>query len=264
MRDVTVVLAAMLWVAATSAVGAQKTGGSNPAVGNADAMARGSLLFRARCASCHGLDARGVSGPDLTTALAGMGDEQFFRTVRSGRGTDMPRFGSDQTSDAQVWEILAHLRGAAHGEVTDAPRGDAGNGRRIFQSRCAACHRVNGRGGALGPDLTRIGSTRSPSALARKVRDPNQVRVAGYRPVTAVLGDGRRVRGVIKNEDAFSIQIMDLSERIQGFSKTQLRELVRETRSPMPVFGPEQLSDADLNDLVSHLTTLRRSEPGVP
>jgi hypothetical protein len=88
--------------------------------------------------------------------------------------------------------------------------------------------------------------------------------VPGYRPITVVLGDGRRVRGVIKNEDAFSIQIMDLSERIQAFSKRDLREIVRETRSPMPAFGAAQVSDAALNDLVSHLTTLRRHEPGVP
>jgi putative heme-binding domain-containing protein len=264
MRDWKVWIAATIWVVGANTVGAQQARTPNPAEGNAEAVARGSLLYRARCAGCHGLDAKGVSGPDLTVALAGMSDERFIRTVRSGQGTDMPRFGSDQTSDLQVREMLAHLRGLARGEVAEAVNGNTANGGRIFQARCAGCHRVDGKGGALGPDLTRIGAIRSPAALARKVRDPNQVPVPGYRPVTVVLSDGRRVRGVAKNEDAFSIQIMDLSERIQGFSKRDLREIVREPRSPMPVFGAAQLNDADLNDLVSHLATLRRTEPRVP
>jgi putative heme-binding domain-containing protein len=260
MRDCKILIAtAMLWIAGASVVGAQNARTSNPVEGNAEAMGRGSLLFRARCAGCHGLDAKGVNGPDLTAALGGMNDERFFKTVRNGQGVEMPRFDSIQTTDVQVWEILSHLRGLARGEAAETIHGDAANGARIFQTRCMGCHRVNGKGGALGPDLSRIGALRSPSALARKVRDPNQALVSGFRPVTLVLSDGKRVRGVGKNEDAFSIQIMDMTERIQGFSKRDLREIIREPRSPMPVFGAEQLNNTDLNDLVSHLLTLRQT-----
>lgn len=86
--------------------------------GNSEAIRRGSLLYRARCAGCHGLDARGVSGPDLTAVLAaGATDERLFRTVRNGQGTDMPRFGTEQTADTQVWEILSHLRSVFHDAV---------------------------------------------------------------------------------------------------------------------------------------------------
>jgi putative heme-binding domain-containing protein len=264
MRDCKILLAAVLLLAGASVAAAQNVRASNPVEGNTEAMGRGSLLFRARCAGCHGLDAKGVNGPDLTAALGGMNDERFFRTVRNGQGVEMPRFGSDQTSDIQVWEILSHLRGLARGEATETIHGDVANGARIFQTRCMGCHRVNGKGGALGPDLSRIGSLRSPSALARKVRDPNQALMTGFRPVTLVLGDGKRVRGVSKNEDAFSIQIMDVSERIQGFFKHELREIIREPRSPMPVFGPEQLNNTDLNDLVSHLLTLRQPSTLIP
>ncbi len=248
-----------LGVGGTAWLGAQSAR-TNPLEGNADAVRRGSLLYRARCAGCHGLDARGVSGPDLTAVLSGgLGDDRFFRTVRNGQGTDMPRFGPEQTADTQVWEILTHLRSVSRGTSGAPPRGNAENGKRVFQQRCASCHRVDGAGGALGPDLSRIGAVRSPSALSAKVRDPNAAALPGYRPATLVLSDGQRVRGVIKNEDAFSVQIMDLSQEIRGFLKSDLRELVREDRSPMPVFGPNQLSDSDLTDLVTHLAALRRS-----
>lgn len=232
----------------------------NPRAADQEAIRRGALLFRARCAACHGLDARGVSGPDLTAVLAaGTGDERFFRIVRSGQGTDMPRFSSEQTSDTQVREILSHLRALAQDTRAEPIQGNAENGSRIFRARCASCHRVNGSGGALGPDLSRVGSLRSPSALMAKIRDPNRTPLPGYRPVTLVLDDGRRIRGVAKNEDTFSIQIMDTRERIQGYPKARLREIVREPQSPMPSFGVDRLSESELVDLVSYLGTLRRS-----
>jgi cytochrome c oxidase cbb3-type subunit 3 len=234
---------------------------TNPVAGDAGAARRGALLFRARCAGCHGLDGRGVTGPDLTAMLAaGFGDDRFLRVVRRGKGTEMPRFTEEQTSDTQVWEILTHLRTLA-GAAAPAPApGDAASGAVIFQRRCASCHKVDGRGGSLGPDLSRIGALRSPSALAAKIRNPSRSVVAGYQPVTLVLADGRRVRGVRKNEDAFSIQIMDLAERIQGFRKVDLREVIREERSAMPPFGETVLGESELSYLVTYLSTLRAAQ----
>ena len=73
-------------------------------------------------------------------------------------------------------------------------------------------------------------SARSPSALAAKIRTPNRNILAGFQPVTVVLADGKRIRGTRKNEDAFSIQIMDTGERLQGFRKADVQEIIREPR----------------------------------
>jgi putative heme-binding domain-containing protein len=252
-------LAVPIWMAGSTWVAAQAGPRKTPAA-NPEMVRRGSLMYRARCAGCHGLDAKGVSGPDLTAVLAaGMSDDRFFRTVRNGQGTDMPRFSTEQNSDAQVWEILSHLRSLSAATPSESVPGNATNGRTIFAARCAGCHRANGAGGALGPDLSRVGALRSPTAISAKVRDPNRARVPGYEPVTLVLADGAKVRGLVKNEDAFSIQIMDSREQIRGFLKGSVRETVREPRSAMPPFGAEQLNDGDLRDLVSYLTTLRGS-----
>lgn len=250
-------LIGVLLMSAAMTVAAQDrpTAASAP---DADILRRGSLMFRARCAGCHGLDGKGVSGPDLTQALAGLTDERFFRIVRNGQGTEMPRFTPEQTSDAQVREILVHLRTLTAGGAAEPTRGNAANGAKLFAARCGACHAVGGRGGRLGPDLSRIGALRSAAALSGKVRNPNRGFVAGYRPVTIVLGDGRRIRGVAKNEDAFSIQVMDATERLHGFRKAEVREVVHEPRSLMPVFDAAELSDPDLIDLVAYLSTLRK------
>ncbi len=81
---------------------------------------------------------------------------------------------------------------------------------------------MNGQGGALGPDLSRIGASRSRDLLTREIRDASAAITPGYQPVTIVTKDGQRVRGARKNEDAYSIQIMDTRERLQGYVKADL------------------------------------------
>ena len=84
---------------------------------------------------------------------------------------------------------------------------------------------------------------------------------AGYETVTLVTNDGQKIRGVKKNEDVFSIQVMDTRERIQGHRRSALQQVIYEPTSLMPVFGPERLNDADLGDLVAYLSTLRLARP---
>ena len=119
---------------------------------------------------------------------------------------------------------------------------------------------VNGRGGQLGPDLTRIGSGRSRTGLLNKLRGTSDVIRPGYEPVSLVTREGERIRGVRKNEDEFSIQIMDTRERLQGFLKANLNELTMDKQSLMPAYGPERLNDRDLDDLLRYLSGLRGSE----
>ncbi len=75
--------------------------------------------------------------------------------------------------------------------------------------------------------------------------------------MTLVTKDGQKIRAVKKNEDVFSIQIMDARERIQGYPRSSLQEVIYEKTSLMPAYGPDRLSDGDLNDLVAYLSTLR-------
>ena len=68
---------------------------TNPLEGNAQAISNGGAMFRTRCAGCHGPDARGYVGPDLTGVwLAGNTDDRIFDIVRqrhSRHGDDSRR-----------------------------------------------------------------------------------------------------------------------------------------------------------------------------
>ena len=235
---------------------AQEPAKKNPFEGDAKAIQQGRALFRARCANCHGVDARGVLGPDLTTGQfrSGNADEQLFRVIRRGiPGTEMAGGGVDD----EAWMLIAYLRTLTASASGEAP-GNAQNGEAYFWNAggCGSCHRINGKGGRLGPDLSRIGATRSRAALAQQIRQASANIAFGYEPVTIVLRDKRRIRGVRKNEDTFSIQIMDTTERLLGFRKSDVTEIIDERQSQMPDFNAQRLSDANLDDLLAYLASL--------
>ncbi len=230
----------------------------NPLEGNAQAINNGKAMFRTRCAGCHGPDARGYLGPDLTGYWAAGGtDNRMFDIVRSGvPGTEMPPSDPLRVLDKDIWQTLAYVR-TLTGPPAGPPTGDAANGERIFRANCSSCHRVSGRGGQLGPDLSRIGSGRPRAGLASKLRGSADFMRPGYEPVTIVTREGERIRGIKKNEDEFSIQIMDTRERLQGYLKSNLSEVTVDKQSLMPVYGPDRLNDRDLDDLLRYLTGLR-------
>lgn len=233
--------------------------GPNPHLGNEASIRNGTVLYRVRCGDCHGLDARGYRGPDLTAVLTTVTDERLFQTIRKGvSGTEMP---PSRASDDDILTVIAYLRKLGGANAPEGPVGNVENGERIFSSQCAMCHRGGGRGGRLGPDLSRIGVARSRAALVREIRTPSEWVPPGYETVTVVTSDGQKVRGAKKNEDAFSIQVMDVRQRLQGYLRSSLREVVYEKESLMPVYGPDRLSDSDLNDVVGYLTTLREPPP---
>jgi len=215
----------------------------------------GPALFRERCADCHGADAKGDRGPDVTRLWMNDGaDERAMKTIRTGvAGSIMP---PSSAPDEEIRAIVAYLRSISVAK-TEAISGNATSGEAVFAANCAQCHRINGRGGYLGPDLSRIAGSQSNQVLTRAIRDASASFASGYEPVTLVTRDGRQIRGTRKAEDAFSIQIMDLQGRLRGFEKGDLREVTRDRKSLMPDFGTDRLPDSSLDDLLAYLAKFR-------
>ena len=83
----------------------------NPFEGNAGAMKEGEKLFDERCADCHGSDAMGGAGPDLTDDkwFYGGSDGDLFATVSGGRKGGMPSW-KGQLTDDEIWKVIAYVR----------------------------------------------------------------------------------------------------------------------------------------------------------
>ena len=207
-----------------------------------------------------------MRGPDLTTGSWNHGgsDADLVRTITDGvAGTAMP---PNNLKTDEIWQIVSYLRTVQ--QPPAAPVGDQARGEALFfgTARCSTCHIVNGRGGRLGPELTTVGSARSRAYLVDSIRQPakqlTEIRALGsdslkYDTVTAVTGDGRTIVGVPMNEDTFTVQLMDMSERIHSLDKKTLKSFRHENRSLMPAYDASRLPGADLDNLVAYLQTLR-------
>src|SRR3954447_8089903 len=235
---------------------------NNPHLGNKEAIRAGMAAYRVACADCHGLDAGGYRGPDLVAFVgSGATDERLFDIIRKGvPGTEMPAHGLDM-SDNDILQIMAYLRNLGSVAAPEMPIGNPENGQRLFARQCTTCHRVGGTGGRIGPGLSRVGATRSRAAMTREIRQPSEWMAPTFETVTLVTKDGQRIRGVKKAEDVFSIQIMDTRERLQGYVKANLQEVIHEKSSLMPNYGAAQLSDGSLKDMLGYLATLGGASP---
>jgi cytochrome c oxidase cbb3-type subunit 3 len=238
----------------------------------AAATKEGASLFRANCSPCHGLSARGGGrGPDLTAGhwTHGSTNSDIFRTITQGvPGTEMPANGFQ---DSEIWAIIAYLRSVAPPK-NPIVSGDPVNGKKIFSGSagCSHCHMVKGSGGLLGPDVSRVGASRSVSYLIDSIRQPDKELSSGmldpnnhyglplvYDTVTLVTLGGEMITGVARNEDTFSVQLLATDQSLQFFLKKDLKEVIHRRKSLMPPYLEDTLSASQLQDLIAYLETLR-------
>src|SRR5262245_30528065 len=127
----------------------------------------GARVFRNTCANCHGPDGNEVAGIDLGRGIfrRAKTDQDLVQIIRSGvAGTAMP--ASDMPV-AQAEQIVAYLRSVAATKRTSSVAGDLARGKTLFDGKgaCGSCHRINGVGARLGPDLSNIGQLRKAVEL---------------------------------------------------------------------------------------------------
>jgi putative heme-binding domain-containing protein len=228
---------------------------------SAEDVAAGGRMFRSHCAECHGLDGSGGRGSNLTSGRFrhGDSDEDLYRVIGSGiPGSEMPGI---YFNGRQLWQLAAYVRSLSEGATRTEATGDAASGAALFSGRggCQQCHRVNGEGARLGPDLSDIGGKRSPGHLRRSLLEPSQSVAQRFWMVRAVTKDNRRIAGFLLNEDSFSLQILEINETLRSLPKSGLASWEVDRQSTMPSYG-NMLSGREIDDLIAYLQTLRGTE----
>jgi len=223
----------------------------------------GSVVYASQCASCHGPTGDQVSGVDLRSGRFrnATTDEDLRRVITVGLpGTSMP---GRQFEPAQLTALIAFVRNMRDFDAKTVAVGGVSPGQVVFEGtgRCATCHRVNGRGSRIGPDLSEIGSSRSPAALQQALLDPTSVMMPINRPVRIVMKDGQTVNGRRLNEDTYTIQLMTDQERLLSVSKADLRDYQILTTSTMPSYK-DKLTPEQIADTVAYLGSLRAAGRG--
>jgi putative heme-binding domain-containing protein len=218
----------------------------------------GQRLYGPQCQVCHGANGDGVPGVDLKLGRfrRASSDEDLARVITSGvPGTGMPPF---VLRPAELTSVIAFIRAGFDPASAAVRVGDAARGRALFEGRaeCASCHRVNGVGPRLAPDLSDIGAIRTLAALQRALLTPNESLLPIHRPVSIVTKDGRTLRGRRLNEDTYSVQIIDEQENLLSLAKADLRELTIATTAAMPSYAG-RLTQDELADVVAYLVSLK-------
>ncbi len=221
----------------------------------------GSRIYTAQCAACHGPNGDGVAKVDLRSGKfsRASSDDDLRKLITTGvSGTAMPPFKFDSP---QLNMIVAYLRNMREFGSHTVKVGEALRGQTVFEAKgkCITCHRVNGKGSRIGPDLSDIGGSRTAEVLERSLLDPNASIQPANRFVRAVTRDGKTVRGRRLNEDSYTVQIIDEQEHLVSLVKADLREYTVIKTSAMPSYK-DTLNADERADVIAYLLSLKGSQ----
>jgi len=217
----------------------------------------GGRVYTSTCTGCHGPEGDGVAGVNFSqgTFRRAASDDDLVRIIVRGiPGTPMAPTGM---SDGQAGTVVAYLRSMTAGGDT-AGGGDAARGQSLVEGKgqCLTCHSIGVNGLHAGPPLTGIGAERRGVELMRSLVDPaGEVRPEN-RTIRIVTRDGRTLTGRFLNQDTFSIQLIDATDKLMSVDKSMVRESSFQPASPMPSFR-DKLSAQELADVVSYLSSLK-------
>jgi putative heme-binding domain-containing protein len=217
----------------------------------------GGRAFRNTCANCHGPDGDQIAGIDLGRGQfrRPLSDQELVGIIRNGiPNTPMP---ATNVSEAQALKIVAYLRSVAESRRSVTVAGDAARGRTIFEGKgsCSNCHRINGNGSRLGPDLSRVGQVRRAIELEQSLLEPAAEVLPANRFYRVTTREGATVTGRLLNHDTFTVQMLDSNERLRSFTKADLKEYGFGP-TPMPSYKG-RLDPQETADVVSYLASLK-------
>jgi putative heme-binding domain-containing protein len=247
---------------------------TTPALAQTAPAEQGKALYDQHCTACHGANGgAGDRAPAIVVAEAApmrgeRSDAQLLAIIRGGiAGTAMPAWGG-RLSDDEIARIGAYIH-ALRGVALDNPLpGDAAHGEAVFwgKGNCGNCHAIAGRGNPAGPDLTNIGALRKSTAIQDALTKA-QHRVYGdggvhlpvippmdYNPVHVVTKDGRALDGLMRNQDAWSVQFVTMDGRLYSFDRAQLSSIAIGAGSVMPTDYDKRLTPDEFKDLMAFLT----------
>ncbi len=140
--------------------------------------------------------------------------------------------------------------------------GDHLAGRRVFFSAdgtsCAKCHRVDGAGGNVGPDLSGIARTMNRQKLAESIIEPSREISPQFATLALEMTDGRTITGMLADGSPKGmIRIRNHEGVVSDIPLDQIEEQSVSRESLMPKGLIQQMTPQEFRDLLSYLETLK-------
>lgn len=213
---------------------------------------------RLRSQATEMLFARSERLPALVEALesgdVALGDVDPARLRLAVRETDGPLH-------ERLQAIVESLALGRRQDVVEAYRaaleidGDAERGREVFKKNCASCHRLEGIGHEIAPNLAAM-QNRGPEAIMVNVLDPNREVNPQYVNYLLVTGDGRSLTGIIAAETATSVTLRRADNETDTILRIDIDELQSTGLSLMPEGMEKQIDPQAMADLIAYLMSV--------
>jgi len=158
-------------------------------------------------------------------------------------------------------KLAAANRPADRLEVLNAYRpaletvADAVRGKEVFKKNCAACHKLQGVGHELGPNLAAM-KNRGPEAILVNVLDPNREVNPQYLNYLLLTADGRSISGLLSAETATSVTLRKQENASETVLRVEIESLKSTGQSLMPVGMEKQIDKQAMADLLEYLKTV--------
>jgi putative heme-binding domain-containing protein len=167
----------------------------------------------------------------------------------------------DEAIRRRAEPIVAKVNLGGRQEVIETYRsvlgmsGDAARGRGVFQKVCASCHRLEGVGHEIAPNLASF-RDRGPEAILVNVLDPNREVNPQFVNYTLVAKDGRAVTGIIAAETANSVTLRRADDATDTIERREIDELRASGLSLMPEGLEKQIDPGAMADLLAYLRSV--------
>ena len=219
---------------------------------DAASVEAGKQIYMGSCSGCHGATGEGSQGPSLLSGRASrLPDQTLLSSIKNGvPGTSMPNF---PMANDKVAQTAAFVRSLTAPAIAAQVPGDAARGRELFfgTGNCSTCHMIMGRGGHPGPDLSNIAAERTVHQIRESVTKPSERIADGFRGITLVMKSGQTLKGLAKNYNNYSVQLLDTEGKLHLLNRTDVASLQLQDASIMPPVS----NATDAADLVAFLAT---------
>jgi putative heme-binding domain-containing protein len=142
--------------------------------------------------------------------------------------------------------------------------GDAHKGRQVFRDKralCITCHRIAGEGESIGPDLSRIGATRTRADLLEAILLPSASFARGFEPYDVTTTAGKQYSGIIARQTADVLYLRTADRAEVRIARADIEDLNPGKVSIMPDGLDRVLTTEELRDLLAYLSTLGTDQP---
>jgi putative heme-binding domain-containing protein len=135
-------------------------------------------------------------------------------------------------------------------------KAEPARGRAVFQKQCANCHRIDGLGVDVAPDIS-DSREKSAEQILADIIQPNRAIDSNYFSYTAVTVDGRVHTGILTAETSTSVTLKQAEGKAITLRRAEIDELYSNGVSLMPDGMEKLIPPQDMADLISFIKNWR-------